>query len=461
MLKKRLICVLLVAFIATGVLLSGCGGNTGEVKQAATAAENTPKAEDGAKKAEESPKAQSNSDSNKQVTITFQSWFPDKDTINDIISEFNKTNPNIKVEPKIVAYTDHYTTMKSDIAAGQGADVIALQPGSHINKYKQFLDPIEPYAKKEFGENWLDGFTVKAVNLAKSMDGNVLGLPIQYSIGGTYWYNKKMFNKYGLKVPANYDELKSVTGTLRSKNELPLLIGARDSWINVDFYTTICNDLAPGKIYDAVAGKAKWTDQEFVDAFKWWKKFFDDKIFQDGALGIPTYMDAYTLFLDGKGGMIPFGTWHFNTYAIAKDKADAGEWGIMKFPDLNGDGKPAGLWSTVGGILSINKDSKNKDAAWKFIKSMVVDYAPSYLNKKLMELPVVKGVELQGDWRPEVKDIVKTFQEWDKDVVGPREMPYPELVDTLANNLSAVAEGKVKPEEAAKAMQKAFDSISK
>lgn len=410
----------------------------------------------------EAPKESEAADAGEQTVLSFQSWSPTEADMVNMIARFNETYPDIKVEVKMVPFADHYTLMKSDIAAGEAADIVGLQPGASINQYTQFFTPIAPFAEAEYGAGWEEMFTPRAIELATNTNGDVMGMPMQYSLGGTVWYNKTMFEEMGISVPTTYDELKKACDTIREKGKMPMMQGARDAWTNIDFYHTIVNDLAPGKMMEASRGEAKWTDAEFVEAFQWWKKYFDDGIFQDGALGMPAYNDAYTLFLDQEGAMIPFGSWQYNIWNIAKDQAEAGNWGVMRMPDMNGDGKPAALWDTVGQVLCISKDSPNQEAAWKFIKFFADDYAQEYLDTTLMDLPVKQGVTaLGGDWPANAEEVINQYLAWTPEVVDEREMAYPELTEGLGNVLSAVAEGTMTPEEAAQEMQTISDSITR
>jgi raffinose/stachyose/melibiose transport system substrate-binding protein len=454
---KKKILVLLCVLLAAAFCFAACTPTTEAPSGDAAAAESS-----GSNAAATDESSGETSSSGGQTVLTFQSWTPTEADMENMIARFNETYPDIKVEVKMVPFADHYTLMKSDIAAGEAADIVGLQPGASINQYTQFFTPVAPFAEEEYGEGWKEMFTPRAIELATNMDGDVMGMPMQYSLGGTVWYNKDMFEEMGIEVPTTYDELKAACDTIRANGKMPMMQGARDAWTNIDFYHTIVNDLAPGKMMAVSKGEGKWTDPEMVEAFEWWKKYFDDGIFQDGALGMPAYNDAYTLFLDQEGAMIPFGSWQYNIWNIAKDQAEAGNWGVMRMPDMNGDGQPAALWDTVGQVLCISKDCENKEAAWKFIKFFADDYAQEYLDTTLMDLPVKQGVTaLGGDWPENCQEIIGQYLGWANEAVDEREMAYPELTEGLGNVLAAIAEGTMTPEEAAQEMQEISDSISR
>ena len=63
-----------------------------------------------------------------KTTITYWQYFyqTKKDTINELIKEFEKENPDIKVVHETFPYADFGTKVASSIPIGKGPDLIAL-----------------------------------------------------------------------------------------------------------------------------------------------------------------------------------------------------------------------------------------------------------------------------------------------------------------------------------------------
>lgn len=117
-------------------------------------------------------------------------------------------------------------------------------------------------------------------------DGEYYAVPLGLSYAGYVWANMSYFDKYNLELPTNYDELKEVCQTFRDNGEYPLVIGAKDSWINIDTWMNIAADINTEKLYSAIEGETPFTDEDLVQSFQIWQNCFTDSVFQDGALGM-------------------------------------------------------------------------------------------------------------------------------------------------------------------------------
>ena len=87
------------------------------------------------------------------------------------------------------------------------------------------------------------------------------------------------------------------------------MVGAADGWLRRDIYMQLIHNIAPGLIYKAEAGEAKFTDAPFVEAMRWWKRLFDDGVIQPGALGLSAYPGSMELIEAGRAAMFPMGAW--------------------------------------------------------------------------------------------------------------------------------------------------------
>ena len=310
-----------------------------------------------------------------QITITYESWTPTKEYMDRILTAFHKEHPEINVEVTLHANASEYmTAVQTAFASGEGPDVFMFADPTALNQLKSQIEPLDQYCTDEWGESWADDFVASAIG-DNSIDGVPYGLPMPTAPAGTMWYNKTLLDSLDLEAPTNYEELKKVSDTLREAGKQPLLIGAKDSWVVIDTFQTILNDFAGDKQYKAYNKEIPFTDPEFVDAFEMWQKLFKEKIFQDSAFSMTEYMDTYNQFNDeGIAGMWVNGAWNMDMYTNPEieDSVAKNEWGISYFPDLNGDGKQPNLLLTSGGF-AINKNSKEKEAAWELIKFMACD----------------------------------------------------------------------------------------
>ncbi|MDY4670029.1 MAG: ABC transporter substrate-binding protein [Oliverpabstia sp.] len=442
--KKRTVKMLLSGVLSSILILSGCGSGSGDKGNIETG-----------------DKSGVNSD--EPVTITFQTWNPGEgDSIREVIAKFEEKNPDIKVNYVYMPYTDHVEKLKVDMASGQAADVYGMQTGATIKEFRDFEMELTPYAEKSWGENWEKEYLDFCTDLL-SEDGKYYGLPLGLTYAGFVWADNTILEKYNLEVPNSLKELKKCAEILRENNEFPLTIGAKDAWINIDTWMSIANDINSEKLYSAIEGETSFTDEELVKSFEIWQSLFQNGVFQDGALGVGVYNDTSDMFeKEGSIPMILNGSWTAGSFMNTDpdvEKVFNGENSKHQafLIDWNDDGKPAPVTASVDVCLCMNKNSKNPDAAWKFIDFMLHEGQDILINKYLSYCPSRTDLELQvegiSENGAEVLDYI--VEQANTNLAGYREMAYAELKQVISDNLSALALGDVTPEEAAEAIEAA------
>ncbi|MEK3912647.1 ABC transporter substrate-binding protein [Paenibacillus sp. FSL H7-0331] len=447
--KKRIGLIASTTLFASMLLTACSGGNT----SSAPASSKAPEAKSAA-----------------PVTINWWSWNPDENKAKPFVDKFNASQSEVKVNYKRYEYNDYVKTLKLAMVSGDEVDVFGIQAGAMAKEYTEFSEDLTPYAVKEWGNDWQNRFY--DLGLKQLLAGSKTpALPFFNSAAGYLFYNNTLLEKAGLKPPTTYAEWVEYVKVAPSKGiNAPFIQGAKDAWQNFDMFIAIANEFAPGKIYEAEAGKAKWTDGDLVKAATTWKDMFQNGIMQNGAYGLSVYPDASDKFAKGETAMIMLGTWHdtrMTKTISANDKKKYGlttdyEFLAAPFPDLNGDGKPGSLFGGPDVSLAITKESKKKEAAWKFVKWMVSEEAQK-MNADVMQIPSIKGIQIndadigtdrqKANMKQQMKDL--------ENAIGKREFLYPELKTALGDALAMIATGKATPEEGMKNVQTASDKIKK
>lgn len=261
----------------------------------------------------------------------------------------------------------------------------------------------------------------------------------------------------------NYDELKEVCQTFRDNGEYPLVIGAKDSWINIDTWMNIAADINTEKLYSAIEGETPFTDEDLVQSFQIWQNCFTDGVFQDGALGVGMYTDSTDMYQkEGSIPMILNGSWALGAYMDSDEQSQEvynseGANHKIFLMDWNNDGKIAPVEEAVDVSLAINNQSKVKDAAWTFVDWMIHEGADTLVNGQLQYMPARNDMELNVEGLNEngTENLEYCVEQGKNNVGGYREMAYAELKETISNELTELALGDVTPEEAAETIEAA------
>ncbi|TVY10973.1 ABC transporter substrate-binding protein [Paenibacillus cremeus] len=442
--KMRLMSVLL----AGSLVLSACGGSQ------TTGTSPTPSNEKTAKPEEIAGE------------ISFWSWSPEDNVWQDLIKAFNAKYPKIKVNYVRTPSADYEKKIQVAIQGGEVPDVMAFTNGPMIKNYTSILEPLAPLAEKSLGKDWEKSFKSTAMDASKKAGYRTI--PTGVAVTPFLSYDVDLFKKVGAEPPKTYEDLKQAVKKFEDA-KLPNIVprvgfaGGKSATVTDVFYTLV-NQIAPGKLYDADAGKAKFTDPQFIQATNAFKAFYTDHIFQDGNLTTKFDPDLREMYLQKRQlPMILVGAW-IMTDVANKDGLKIGDrtFGLVPMPTIAG-GKTSVLIN--GDVpLGISKDSKNKDAAWKFVEFMATGDYQTILSKSLQFLPVKEGLSmdkslLKSDLEKQSVDVI--LNELSKDVGGIRFLDNASIELALFTNLQKVASGTATPEQAMAEVQKASDAVKR
>lgn len=399
------------------------------------------------------------------VTISFQTWNPgDSDELWEIIDAFEAEHPNIKIDYIYMPYSDHIADMQIKMNNGEGPDVYGMQTGATYNEFRPYEVDLTPYAEASWGEGWQSKFLDFCMDLL-NVDGQYYGLPLGLTYAGFLWADVEKLDSYGLKVPTNYDELLSVCTALREKGELPLVIGAKDDWINIDTWLNIANDINTQMVYDAIDGKASFTEPDMVKAFEIWQSLFTSGIFQDGCIGVNMYNDTTDLWEYGEAALALNGSWASGLYVVSDEEKyevfnHEGADHDAFLMDWDNDGDTAGIQASIDVVLCMNANSEHKDEVWEFIDFMLHYGQDILINKALQYFPsrtdlVLDVAGLSEDGTESLNYIIDQSK---TNIAGYREMAYADLKQAICEALKALGTGEMTPEEAGAYVQAASEA---
>ncbi len=396
------------------------------------------------------------------VTVTFQTWNPGEDGWMDIIiEEFEAENPDIRVAYTYMPYSDHIADMQIKMNNGEGPDVYGMQTGATYNEFRQYEEDLTPFADETWGDGWVDNYIDFCMGLL-NVDGKYYGLPLGLTYAGFAWADVEKLAQYGLEVPTSLAALKEAAKVLRDNGELPMTIGAKDDWINVDTFLNIANDVAGDKIYSAIEGETPFTDEDLVKTLEIWQSLFTEGVFQDGAVGVNMYTDTTDLWNYGEALLCLNGSWAAGQYVSTDPDAHEvfnheGADHDAFLIDWNDDGKPAGIQASVDVVLCMNTNCEHKEAAWKFIDFMLHRGQDILINQGLQYMPSRKDLvlDVQGLSEDGAASLDYIVEQSVTNIAGYREMAYADLKQVICDQLKALATGEATPAEAAEAIEAA------
>jgi len=320
---KRKIGLLLVLTLTMVTVLSACGGSGG------------------------------NSDSGGKTKVRFASWdnAEDLDSQQELVDKFNVSQDEIEVT--LEAYGDDYDTkISAGMGSGDAPDVMYMW---NYPSYYEALEPLDSYIENE-GAEYKDNF-YEALWAYNQIDEDIYGIPVGFTTHALF-YNKDIFAEAGVTEPTDdwtWDDLQAAAKTISEKIEG---VTGFSYQLQADPYDFEMYLWSNNTAYVDEAGNVadNLNSAESVEAFSVFQN-----IQKEGA-AITTEGGGTDEFRSGKTAMYIYGAWSVSTL-----DGDGVNYGIVDIPAFADSGREAvSILSSSG--LAMSKDSKNKEAAWEFIK---------------------------------------------------------------------------------------------
>lgn len=384
-------------------------------------------------------------DEKKPATVTVWSWrAQDKALWDKIQQKMNDAGEKITIDFRGIKSTEFDSVLQTAMSGGEGPDVFTARGGSGTKKYAEAkqIAPLDGLKLTAFDKGILD---------QASFEGKVYAVPFAVQTL-TFFYNKQIFDKHGLKEPATWDELIKTMDTLKSKGITPLAIGGKDGYALCLMVDTIgATWLGDQWAADAIAGKTNFADPKFVDILK---KIDTLKGYAQKDFIGTAQRDARTLFATGQTAMIIDGIWAVETYYLKTDPNI--QLGSFLAPPAKA-GDPVRLYPYVDGGYAVNANSKVKEAAMRVAAYTAMDeFAQTYADL-FAEIPGNKNVKFP-DSKPMLAKAVKQKNELGLKTLFRIRSPFdggaPDISTSLGANLQGMLSGKQTPEQAAQAVQK-------
>ncbi|MGZ6315199.1 MAG: extracellular solute-binding protein [Candidatus Limnocylindrales bacterium] len=352
---------------------------------------------------------------------------------------FMKANPGVTVTVVPVSWDQAVAKLQTAIAGHQTPDV--SQMGTDMMGQFAATKALEPVpANIQPSAFFESAWNTNIVN------GTVYGVP-WYVDTRLLYYRADIATKAGItSPPATWADLTAMAKAMQSKG------GAK--W-GISLGTNNWQEYLPflwsngGDVMDA-QGKFQLNSPQAVEALTFYESFFKAGLTPKA---VPAGFDITPAFVAGTNPMFFSGPWHLGLIKKAGGAGFDSKWAIAPMP------KKVSSTSFVGGSnFVVYKDSKNKDAAWKFVqyladpKTQVVWYGDA------ADLPAVQAAwddpTLKAD-----KNLAMFGQQLKDTKAQPAISTWSELATALNGTLEKMTTAGLDPKAAADEMQKEAETI--
>ncbi|WP_155836164.1 ABC transporter substrate-binding protein [Alicyclobacillus herbarius] len=383
------------------------------------------------------------------ATITVAAWNDAADALKAEIPGFEKKYPNIKVN---VEYVDTgYTKIMPELASGSNVpDIVQTQNRDFPAFLKKFPGEFVDITDRVQG---IKSDFVSSAWEPVTQDGKVYAMPWDIGPAAVY-YRKDLYKQAGIDPNSikTWDDFIQAGKKLKQKFPGVAMWGYGDD--DFDPFEMLFNEL--GGNYVTSDGKIDLTSQQAQQALATLKKMKDAGILMD----FKDWNGEITALNNGKMAAVVYPVWYAGTL-MNSVKNQSGKWGLIPLPAFSSNGNHEA--NLGGSVLAITKQSKNVDAAWKFLdyclatdegESVMLKYGlfPSYV-------PFYKTQQFKQNFPYFGMAIYPFFAEQAKDIPPMNHGPIMlDATKPLKDMEQAVLSGNSTPAQATKA---AADAIAK
>jgi len=380
--------------------------------------------------------------------------------VKNIISDYEKQHPNIKIQTEILNNEQYKEKLKVLASSNELPDVGMTWSDGFIKPYAdgKMFAPLDDVIDSQLKDAFIPG-----VKESYAVDGKTYGMPLELNISYIF-YNKEIFKKYNLEVPKTYDEFLNVVKTLKQNGVVPATVGAKDGWPASFWFMYLADRIGgPTVLTDAIHGKTKLDSPDVIKAADEVKKLVDMGAFEKGASALSND-DAKGYFMNEKAAMFLTATWELPNYTTSPDVKQEfkDKVGYFKFPLYDG-GKGTDINSYVGGPgvgLFVAQDSKVKKDAKDFAAFLVKEWGEKSV-KDAGVIPATKVDTSKLNLAPMYNDILNDLSGASNVTTYFDTQASPAVSDLHHNMMTALFGGQVTPKEFVKQQADALEKEQK
>ena len=452
--KKKCLSLLLITGL-TVTMIAGCGssgsGNSGNTGNENVEAESSANAEK--ENVSEENTAESGSAAGDAVTITMMGWYDEPD-MEPILAEVNKQLGGTYVmEYTYVDNTNFNTVLSTQLAAGEGPDIIMDGSNFPAEMKAGNVEDISSY-------DFVSEFNEAGMALC-TMGGKTYGIP-SYGWFSGIWCNMDILNECGLEVPKTFDEFVADCETINAKGYTAYGFGLAD---DSTAYSCLMGYLENSFYHNNSANKdGIGFDEKFAmgevtmsgnidDCVNKWYTLIDKGLIAPESLGI-SCQEMLNTFKNGEVAFLHGGPWQYN------ELKESGV-NFAMLPQLSETGEDVYVLGGPAACFGINVNTKNHDGAEAALMALAsVEVQQAFADANVGGTSYRSGVTPS---MPEEYDYVRdTINSGNIAFPSNRwavNMPSQSLIDEMAAQLQGVISGDITADEFIKAIDTKADSI--
>lgn len=383
---------------------------------------------------------------------------PQAEVIKAATEQFTK-DTGIKVDVQFKGRSGQREGLQPALDAKQTIDVFDEDVNRVNGAWGKYLLNLEDMAKDyetQHGNKTLFAIARNAYGQANGGDATLHSIPYQPSIFG-FFYNQTLFDKAGITAaPKTWAEFDTVCSKLKAAGITP--ITADDAYMTSFIGYHLARYIGQDGVKSLVTGAAvngktvTWDDPQVKAAADSFADFAKKGYFSKDIATNKYPAGQNQEFGADNAAIIICGSWLPNEIkgSVASDL----KWGYFNYPSVDGGTDDNTANNISNQVLAINKDSKEADAAFKYITYLTTGDVDKQFIEKALSMPTDSANA--DSWPEELKtvkadfDATKTYYDWAAGVES-----NADLTSSIQENAIKLAGGQLDGAGFVSAMKKA------
>lgn len=318
----------------------------------------------------------------------------DKAALEYAVNAFNENTESGYTVENVAIQNDNYKErLVVAMSSGECPDMYTSWSGGPMNEYinSGFAQPVDELYE-EYGLN--DVF-MEAATAQASYDGHIYAVPTyNVSLAGIF-YNKDIFEEYGLEVPTTLSELEAVCDTLVENGITPFALANATKWTGSMYYQCLVARYAGLEPFqNAVDGSGSFEDECFKWAGEKIQEWVEKGYFPEGVNSMDEDAgQAKQLIYQESAAMMLTGSWYTGTFSTdSPEFYEKIDW--FSFPAVNGSDADTSIQiGTIGDqFVSFNCEGEKLEAAFECAAYYASDEAQQVMVEN-GKIPPTKNAE--------------------------------------------------------------------
>ncbi|PWU67648.1 extracellular solute-binding protein [Gracilibacillus dipsosauri] len=343
-----------------------------------------------------------------QVTLTL--WHietgPSGEAIEAAVNRFEKKHPNVTVEVSQQENDPYKSQLSVAMGGGNPPDVFHSWGGGWL---KQFVDSDQVVDIT----NSVDASLYNEAALSVStFDSKIYGVPVSMDVVPVF-YNKDIFEEYGLEEPETYEDLLKIVKTLVENGITPFALANQTKWTGSFYLMYLAERIGGPELFNEAFERSGRTfdDEAYVEAGSKLQDLVEMGAFPEGVNGMnyDTGQSRQMLYTES-AAMMTMGGWLVNNVREEMPEFEE-KLGFFLFPSVDG-GKGAKN-HVVGGVspvFSVAKQAEHPELAAELVKELASLKTATEMSNNAGSISAVKGVEYDDPYIQEMSEVLENSE---------------------------------------------------